>query len=180
MALYLNLNLTPDATEDEIKQSYHKLCLKYHPDKNPNGHHIMIQINESYNILGNPNLRIIYNYGKLTSYLNFKENISDRLINNQNFKLKIANILGDQITSTYNKNNLIDDLNPMNLDKIAAIFLKAHYENDEIFKKASVNLMFSYMLMSSIFWIWPKIKILTTCAFISSALYYVYYRRILF
>ena len=34
MSLYEELDLTPNATLLDIKKSYKRLCLKYHPDKN--------------------------------------------------------------------------------------------------------------------------------------------------
>ena len=35
MSYYKELEITKTATTDEIKKSYKKLALKWHPDKNP-------------------------------------------------------------------------------------------------------------------------------------------------
>jgi curved DNA-binding protein CbpA len=32
---YKILNVSPEATEDQIRKSYKKLAIKWHPDKNP-------------------------------------------------------------------------------------------------------------------------------------------------
>lgn len=34
MDCYKELEISPNATEDEIRKSYKRLALKYHPDKN--------------------------------------------------------------------------------------------------------------------------------------------------
>ena len=37
--LYDSLNVSPSANDSELKTSYRKLALKYHPDKNPDDPH---------------------------------------------------------------------------------------------------------------------------------------------
>ena len=45
---YEILGVKSDATASEIKRSYHKLALKYHPDRNPVGAEKFRQVNEAY------------------------------------------------------------------------------------------------------------------------------------
>ena len=50
------LFVTRDATEDEIKNSYRRLALRYHPDKNekdPANADCFNETNEAYRVLGN-------------------------------------------------------------------------------------------------------------------------------
>ena len=51
---YEILGISPTATQEEIKQAYHKLAKQYHPDINPNNNQAeekLKEINESYNTL---------------------------------------------------------------------------------------------------------------------------------
>ena len=54
---YSVLELSNDATFDEIKKSYRKLSLKYHPDRNPdrNSSKVFQRLNEAYDILSDEN-----------------------------------------------------------------------------------------------------------------------------
>lgn len=59
---YNILNVNEDAGDEEIKKSYHKLSLKYHPDRNksPDASTIFQQINEAHEILSNKSKRTMY------------------------------------------------------------------------------------------------------------------------
>ena len=65
---YEILEITRDATNAEIKKSYRKLALQYHPDKNQGDKEAEAKfklINEAYDILSNDEKRQIYDrYGK--------------------------------------------------------------------------------------------------------------------
>ena len=62
MDYYKILNISNNATQDEIKKSYRKLALKYHPDKNkdPGAKEKFQQISEAYQTLSEPNNRKNY------------------------------------------------------------------------------------------------------------------------
>ncbi|RPB00862.1 hypothetical protein L873DRAFT_747032 [Choiromyces venosus 120613-1] len=66
--LYKVLEITPEATEPEIKKAYRKLAMKYHPDKNahnPDASDKFKEIGHAYEILSDPQKRNIYDqYGE--------------------------------------------------------------------------------------------------------------------
>ena len=51
---YQILNLTKNATQEEIKNAFYNLAKLYHPDKNPDSIDKFKSINEAYEILKNP------------------------------------------------------------------------------------------------------------------------------
>jgi DnaJ-class molecular chaperone len=68
MDYYKTLNLTKDATIEDIKKSYRKLALKYHPDKNkdPSAKEEFHKISEAYQTLSNSVSRTNYDtYGQI-------------------------------------------------------------------------------------------------------------------
>ncbi|XP_028354409.1 dnaJ homolog subfamily C member 5 isoform X1 [Physeter macrocephalus] len=72
-SLYHVLGLDKNATSDDIKKSYRKLALKYHPDKNPDNPEAadkFKEINNAHAILTDSTKRNIYDkYGSLGLYV---------------------------------------------------------------------------------------------------------------
>ena len=64
---YEILSVTRTASGDEIKRSYRKLAVKYHPDKNPNDPHAeekFKELGEAYDVLADDQKRAAYDrYG---------------------------------------------------------------------------------------------------------------------
>jgi molecular chaperone DnaJ len=64
---YETLGVAKNATEDEIKKSYRKLAMKYHPDRNPDSKESeekFKEVKEAYEMLTNPEKREAYDrYG---------------------------------------------------------------------------------------------------------------------
>lgn len=57
---YDNLKIRPDATDDDIRTAYRRLCKQYHPDcnpQNPDAERIMRLVNQAYAVLSNPESR---------------------------------------------------------------------------------------------------------------------------
>ncbi|XP_050725684.1 dnaJ homolog subfamily C member 5-like isoform X11 [Eriocheir sinensis] len=72
-SLYQTLGVPKDATTDQIKKTYRKLALKYHPDKNPDNPEAaekFKEVNHAHGILSDTTKRNIYdNYGSLGLYI---------------------------------------------------------------------------------------------------------------
>ena len=74
---YHTLGVNPDATADELKATYRKLVLKFHPDKNHGNlffEERFQEIQEAYTILSNPEKRKIFDIIRSTSYDQDKDN----------------------------------------------------------------------------------------------------------
>lgn len=62
--LYATLDVTSDATLDEIKRAYRRAAMKWHPDRNPGreaeAHAAFQQIRDAYSILSDAEQRRVY------------------------------------------------------------------------------------------------------------------------
>ena len=69
---YELLGINKNATEDEIKKSYRKLAVKYHPDKNPGNKTAedkFKEISEAYEVLSDSEKRSKYDqFGHLLGF----------------------------------------------------------------------------------------------------------------
>lgn len=67
--LYNVLGIEKTASDSEVKKAYHKLAVKYHPDKNPAGAEVFKEIAFAYGILSDPDQRRMYDAKTLRTHI---------------------------------------------------------------------------------------------------------------
>lgn len=110
---YEILEINNNATESEIKKSYRKLALKWHPDKNPNDVELATQkfneISEAFEVLSDTQKRNQYDlFGNINSSSGPKQNPQDiynNFFNDINQDTFFENILNSKMNSL-NINNI--------------------------------------------------------------------------
>ena len=117
MNLYNDLELDKNASSDKIKQSYKKLCYKYHPDKNNSfSSEKFIKIKKAYEILSDENKKKEYDntlkYSKINDNINnifkivsiFSELVLEKKQNNKCIDLDIIESINCRLVDRYNNN----------------------------------------------------------------------------
>ena len=110
---YEILEVDSNATETEIKKSYRKLALKWHPDKNPNDVELATQkfneISEAFEVLSDTQKRKQYDlFGNINSSNGPKQNPQD-IFNN---------FFNDINQDTFFENILNSKMNSLNINNI--------------------------------------------------------------
>ena len=116
--LYAVLGIPEGSALTIIKQAYHSLAKKYHPDVNNKGTKLFIEINEAYKILSDPNSKLAYDEylaqkHKVERFNNLDTSKKDKDLQEQlqrDFKNKKAafrkaatNTLHENIDDTFNE-----------------------------------------------------------------------------
>jgi DnaJ-class molecular chaperone len=115
---YEILNITPDATRDEIKVAYRKLALKYHPDKckDDDAEQKFKRIHAAYEILSDPDKRKKYdslnNEQKLQYYDELMEYINISYPNLTSYITNVVKLFYD------NEDELRTDINTFDFNSI--------------------------------------------------------------
>lgn len=91
------LDLKNEVTLDELKKTYKKLALNYHPDRNPIGAELMKMINEAYNYLIEhfENIKIFTSKNNEDAYYNFGGKMEFVLKNVSQMEGVIYEIIGN-------------------------------------------------------------------------------------
>lgn len=60
---YQVLGVEPTVNEKDLRKAYKKLCQKYHPDKDENNSEHFRRIRKAYDVLSDPQRRVVYDQG---------------------------------------------------------------------------------------------------------------------
>lgn len=135
--LYKILKISKNATKDEIKKSYRKLAIKYHPDKNPNdkeSENKFKKIADAYSILSDEKKRKEYDmFGNQNENINFHHsNIDPNIIFNNFF----SNSNSSNVQFSFSNN---DSYTFNNLESNPFDFFNNGIFNNDFFNKNSNN-----------------------------------------
>lgn len=149
---YQILNISYNATQEEIKKAYRSLSLKYHPDKNSNDNDkttLFQNITQAYKVLSNIESKTKYDYSISNCFKNNSfENYNNESFNNESFNNDGYSNIFNQYKYTYdipynkinnNHRKTNDDIN-INKNKSIHIIKYISYEESFIGTKLPVEI----------------------------------------
>jgi curved DNA-binding protein CbpA len=126
MDLYEILEIKSNASEIEIKKAYHRLVLKYHPDKNNNTTTDKFQkIQSAYEILINSKTRLEYQKMNTCEQYSFVEILEKVINNNINFdELQKYGFNLNKNDISYIQTNFYNLFQSINVEELILLFKK--------------------------------------------------------
>jgi DnaJ-class molecular chaperone len=122
---YKILELNNDASKEEIKRAYHRLSLKYHPDKCKGSADVFININRAYQILSNSDIK--------RNNFNFNELLKIIINNLINFsKSKITESCKKESNLVLTINVTLDEIYKGNIKKIVVKVKRCNNKEEKI------------------------------------------------
>lgn len=79
--LYEILGITSETSPEDMKKSFRKLSLKYHPDRNPTGEEKYKKISSAYEILSDPKKKKEYDFKKNNPFSNLDSDVVNMFFN---------------------------------------------------------------------------------------------------
>lgn len=98
--LYELLGIGDSAALSDIKTSYRKLSLQYHPDKNPGEAQRFNEIRDAYEVLSDPEKRILYDTGGLQA---LQDGVEGKLAKGDDIEETLRLSLADFYTGVHRK-----------------------------------------------------------------------------
>ena len=139
MDYYGILGIEPNATQDEIKKSYRKLSLKYHPDRKNGNSDMFKKINEAYSILSDDTKRRNYDItGNNTLNFKNKKSMPDDI---GDF---ISHLFQNQFSSGNDNSHFMNSMPNVNIYRNSTDFFKTVKKPEAIEKHIQISLVDSY------------------------------------
>jgi len=135
---YKILELKRNASEDDIKKSYRKLALKYHPDrcKDIGAEDKFKEISEAYSVLSSSDKKRSYDVMGNTDGLNFGGEDPFSVFNNI-FQQHLSTFMNMKYENEINVDNILNNLSGRKMNSpfsFGNVHIKVHTFSDNDFK----------------------------------------------